>query len=84
VSPLIVRRVIPPVHDELEFEIEFARNDDGPDVDTYHVPIGCFAGMGGRTRQPELAGEAMSSGGRASSPSPAFFTGAGPSRADPC
>jgi len=28
---------------ELEFEIEFARDGDDPGVDTYHVHISCFA-----------------------------------------
>jgi hypothetical protein len=28
--------------DELEFEIEFARNGDGAHLDTYHLHVRCF------------------------------------------
>lgn len=32
----------PVKHDELEFEIEFARNGDNPHSDTYHLHARCF------------------------------------------
>jgi hypothetical protein len=32
----------PVKHDELEFEIEFARSDDPPGVDSYHLHVHCF------------------------------------------
>lgn len=32
----------PVKHDELEFEIEFARNGDNPHLDTYHLHVRCF------------------------------------------
>jgi hypothetical protein len=33
----------PVKRDELEFEIEFARDSDDPGASTYHVHIRCFA-----------------------------------------
>jgi hypothetical protein len=30
-------------HDEMEFEIQFARDDGQPGLDKYHVHIRCFA-----------------------------------------
>jgi hypothetical protein len=34
---------LPITHDQLEFEIEFARNGDNPGLDKYHVHVRCFA-----------------------------------------
>jgi len=34
---------IPVTHDEMEFEIQFARDGDNPGLDKFHVHIRCFA-----------------------------------------
>ena len=34
---------LPVKKDELEFEIQFARDDDDPGLDKYHVHVRCFA-----------------------------------------
>ena len=34
---------LPVTKDELEFEIEFARNGDNPGLDKYHIHVRCFA-----------------------------------------
>ena len=34
---------LPVTRDQLEFEIQFARNGDNPGLDKYHVHIRCFA-----------------------------------------
>ena len=44
----------PATRDEVEFEIEFARNGDGPGMDTYHVHIRCFATWESERRNLEL------------------------------
>ena len=34
---------MPVTKDEMEFEIEFARDGDAPDLDKFHVHMRCFA-----------------------------------------
>jgi hypothetical protein len=34
---------VPIVPDEMEFQIEFARDGDNPGLDIFHVHIRCFA-----------------------------------------
>jgi hypothetical protein len=34
---------VPVAHDQMEFEIEFARDGDYPGLDDYHVHMRCFA-----------------------------------------
>ena len=39
----LFRLRVPVEKDEMEFEIEFARNGDNPGRDKYHVHVRCFA-----------------------------------------
>ena len=35
--------LLPVTEDQLEFEIQFARDDDDPGLDKFHVHVRCFA-----------------------------------------
>ena len=52
---------VPVTCDEVEFEIEFARDGDDPGLDNYHVHIRCFAAWQFERRNLELPGRAISS-----------------------
>jgi hypothetical protein len=52
---------VPVKSDEVEFEIEFGRNDDDPDLEKYHVHIRCFAAWEFERRRLEVAPGAISS-----------------------
>ncbi|MGH9892039.1 MAG: hypothetical protein ACREA0_08675 [bacterium] len=55
----------PAKRDELEFEIEFARNGDDPGLNTYHVHVRCFAAWEfERLNRDQLAPPGCSSGQR--------------------
>jgi hypothetical protein len=51
----------PVKRDEVEFEIEFARDGDDPSLDRYHVHIRCFAAWEFERHNLELARGAISS-----------------------
>jgi hypothetical protein len=45
----------PVTHEEVEFEIEFARNGDRPGPDAYHVHVSCYAAWEFERHKLELA-----------------------------
>jgi hypothetical protein len=69
--------------DELEYEIEFARDGNDDTVDTYHVHIRCFAAWQRERHNLEDVGGAGSSGDQRDrlpvSPTPAPMAGGSPS-----
>lgn len=52
---------VPVEREEMEYELEYIRNDPDPGVDTHHVHIRCFSARTWNVQDPELRKRADSS-----------------------